>query len=57
MSLVERRKRGGIGASKKVGALIGTLLLSILNLLTEFWPASSSYSLVRLARELTQRFC
>ena len=51
------RIRGGVGASGGVRALVGTSLLPALNLWTEPWPASSSYSPVVLAGRLMQRFC
>ena len=52
-SSVEERTRDGVGASGGVGALVGASLLLALNPQTEPWPASSSYSLVGSARELT----
>ena len=56
-SLVEERIRGGVGASKGVGALVGASLLPALNRRTRLWPASSSCSPVGLAGGLTQRLC
>ena len=44
-----RETRGNIGASKRIGALIRALLLSILDLLTEPYPASLFCSSVGLA--------
>ena len=51
--LVERETKDEIRASEGIKA---SSLLT-LNLLTGPWPVSSSYSLVRLARELMQRLC
>ena len=53
-SLMEGGKKKRVIASAGIGALIGILLLRILNLLTWLWLANSSYSLIGLARELTQ---
>ena len=52
--LVEEGIRGGVEASRRVGALVGASLLPMLNLRIEPWPASSSCSPVELAEGLTQ---
>ena len=54
-SLVEGGIRGGKKASGGVKASIRASLLSALNPRTGPWPASLSYSSVRLAGGLTQR--
>ena len=56
-SLVKGRTKGRVGASKGVGASVGALSLSVLNLRTEPWPASLSYSPVGSAGGLMQEFC
>ena len=56
-SLVERGTRGGVGASRGVGALVGASLLPALNPRIGPWPASLFYSLVESAGGLTQELC
>ena len=56
-SLVERETRGRVRAFEEIEALLRASLLSMLNLLTRPWPASLFCSLVKLAGELTQKFC
>ena len=51
---VEKRTKGGIEASGGIRALVRTLSLSILNLLTGPWPPSLSCSPVGLAGGLMQ---
>ena len=50
-SLVEKRTKSGIRAFGEVKILIEASLLSILDFLTKFWPASSSYFSVKSARK------
>ena len=52
---MKRETRGRVEASGKVKALVETLLLPTLNLLTGPWPASSSCSPIRLAGGLMQK--
>ena len=54
-SSVERGTRGGVRASKGVGASVGASSLLALNPWTGPWPASSSYSPVGSAEGLIQR--
>ena len=49
-SLVREKTKGKVGTFRGVGVL----LLLILDFLVMPWPASLSYSLVELARELIQ---
>ena len=51
---VERRTRGGVGASGEVEASLETSLLPALNPRTGLWPTSSFCSPVRSAGELMQ---
>ena len=51
---IEERTRGGVEASGAVRALVGASLLPIFNLFTRFWLESLFFSLIRLARGLTQ---
>ena len=53
-SLVEERTRGRVGAFRGVKALVGALSLPAVNSWIGPWPASSSYSPMRLAGRLTQ---
>ena len=54
--LVEKKLKSGIKTSREIGALVKALLLSTLDLLTEFWSPNLSCFLVRLAGKLIQRF-
>lgn len=56
-SLVEEEIRGGIGASRGVGALVKAIWLPILDLLPRPWPASSSCSSVGFVGKLRQDLC
>ena len=53
-SLVEGGTKDGVGASGGIGASLRASLLPALNLQIGSWPASSSCSLMGLARGLTQ---
>ena len=53
--LVKKRTKGRVETFGKIKALIEVSSLLILNFLIVFWPASSSYSLIKLTKKLTQR--
>ena len=52
---MEEGTRGGVGASGRVGALVGASSLPALNPRTRPWPASLSCSPMGSAGGLTQR--
>ena len=54
--LVGERTKGGVGASRKIKALVKALLLPTLDFLARLWaPTSSCYFSTRLAKGLTQK--